>query len=264
MFDSLPGTPRQQAILQTVLQAYAADADILTIGVFGSVVRSPYELADIDLDVTVAEPALLQAPNRVQALIDYLNTNSWPIVLAAWDGPHAAELILETLDRIDLTIHPPETSKAEVLRDLVLLRGERQQLPVSGKPALTPEAMEARLKRLHEKLPVLAVGAAVKLRQRRLWDVLNLLHEMRAGLMDIYGLARGSTLPARYFARHARAELQQALGETLATYDTASAARAFRQIVTLYRDEYVRLSAGRLALTEAQTRTLDRALRLLD
>ena len=39
MNGSLPGTARQRAIVRAILEAYAGDESILTIGVFGSLAR---------------------------------------------------------------------------------------------------------------------------------------------------------------------------------------------------------------------------------
>ena len=258
MIESLPGTPHHQAILRAVIQAFAEDESILTIGVFGSLARPDCdEYSDIDLDMVVPVEAPASAAGKIRHLIDYLNANGFPTLLVAWDETHTAEILLESLDRIDVTVHTPETSKAEVLRDLILIRGDRSSLPREGRPAITPHAIEPRLRRLHDKFPILALGVATSLRRKRLWDALMLLQAMRESIMEIYGLAHGSALPVRYFRKHAEVDLHEALGKTLTGYAPESIAASLMQIVDLYRAQCGRLSRGRLSVTEAQRVVFD-------
>ena len=259
MTESLPGTAKHQAILCAVLNACAKDESIQTIGVFGSLVRPDCdEYSDIDLDVVIPTEALASASGKIRYLIDCLNATGFPTLLVAWDGDHAAEILLESLDRIDITLHAPEDSKAEVLRDLVLIRGERSSLLAEGKPAIDLHDVEQRLRRLHDKFPILALGVATSLRRGRVWDALLLLQTMREAVMEIYGLARGSTLPVRYFAEHAEKELQQALGETLATYQPDSIAAGLMHIVNLYRSQCDGLINDRLFVTKSHKAVFDR------
>jgi len=256
---------RHRAILRAVLQVYADDASIQTIGVFGSLVRPDCdEYSDIDLDVVVSTEAVALASRKIQRLIDCLDVTSFPPLLAAWDGDHAAEILLKSLDRIDITIHAPEDSKAEVLRDLILLRGERSSLPPVGKLAIAAHEVGPRLHRLHDKFPILALNVATSLRRGRWWDALRLLQMMRESVMEIYGLARDSTLPVRHFIRHAESDLQAALGETLALYRPDSIATALKRMVGLYRAQCSRLSAGRLFVSEEQATVFDRVESVLD
>jgi predicted nucleotidyltransferase len=258
MTRSLPGSVRHQAILRTILDAYADDASIQTIGVFGSSARPEGDAySDLDVDVTLPGEAMASARGKIQHLIAQLNASPSPVLLVAWDGDNAAEILLKSFDRIDITFHPPEDSKAEVLRDLIMLRGERTSLPVQGKPAIAPDAIEVRLRRLHAKFPILALEVAASVRRGRRWDAVNLLDEMRRGLMEIYGLSRGSTLPVRYFARQAEADAQYALGGTLATFSMESIVAGLKHLVDLYRAECVRWSNGRLAITPAHTAVFD-------
>jgi len=259
MTESLPGTAKHQAILCAVLNACAKDESIQSIGVFGSLVRPDCdEYSDIDLDVVIPAEALASASGKIRYLIDYLNATDFPTLLVAWDGEHAAEILLKSLDRIDITLHAPEESKAEVLRDLVLIRGDRSSLPAEGKPAIDLHDVEQRLRRLHDKFPILALGVATSLRRKRLWNALSLLQTMRETVIEIYGVARGSTLPVRYFVKHAEEDLQQALGETLATYQPDSIAAGLMHIVNLYRSQCDGLINDRLFVTKSHKAVFDR------
>ncbi len=253
-----------RAILRAVLQAYADDASIQTIGVFGSLVRPDCdEYSDLDLDVTLRAEAIASVDDKIQRLVAHLDAAGFPTLFVTRDGWGGAEIVLKSFDRIDITFHRPEDSKAEVLRDLVLLRGERASLPAQGKPAIAPDTIDARLRRLHEKFPIAALGVAVNLRRGRLWYAITLLDEMRRWVMEIYGMAQGSTLPVRHFLKHAERDLHDALGETLATYWPDSIAAGLRRIVGLYRSQCGRLSKGRLFVSESQAAVFDRADSLL-
>lgn len=264
MTNSLPGSPQQQAILRTVLNAYAQDETILTMGVFGSTVRADAdEFSDIDLDVLVSAEHVARAPLQIQQLVNYLDANGFPTLLIVRDGDHEAEILLESLDRIDLTIHTPETSKTEVLRDLVLIRGDASILPKEGTPAITAQAAEQRLQYLHGKMPILALLAANKLSRGKLWSALVVLDMMREFIMEIYGLSRGSTLPERHFIKYALPELQAAMGDTLTTYNRASIATGLKRIIDLYRTQGDKISNGRLQISNVQANVFDRVESLI-
>ena len=258
MNGSLLGTARHRAIVQAVLEAYADDESILTIGVFGSLARADGdEYSDVDLDAVIPAEAVASAATKIERLVDHLNRSDLPVLLVVWDGDRAAEILLKSLDRIDITFHAPEASKAEVLRDLILIRGDRGSLPAECRPAIEPRDVEARLRRLHEKFPISALQVAVNLRRGRLWYAITLLEEMRRCVMGIYGLSRGSTLPERYFVKLAEDEVRQRLGETLTTYRPDSIAAGLLRVVELYRYRCVWLSNGRLAVTPEQETVFD-------
>jgi len=167
------------------------------------------------------------------------------------------------LDRLDVTIHSPATSKAEVLESLILIRGERDALPVEGSPAITARAAQERYRYLHGEMPLLAIYVAAKLRRGKLWSALQGLQTMRNAVMEIYGLTRGSTLPSRFFIKHAPKDLQDSLGATLAIYDLAPIAESLRRLVALYREECGRLSNGHLSFSEGEAKAFDRIELLL-
>ncbi len=162
------------------------------------------------------------APAQIQHLAEHLNGHGFPTLQVVWKTSNSAELLLDMLDRIDLTIHTPETSKAEVLRELVLLRGERGALPPDGRAAISIEESQRMVELLHAKMPTGALYVAIALRRGRLWDALVMLQQMRERVMSIYGLTRGSNLPERYFLGRADDELRVALGSTLALYERES------------------------------------------
>ncbi len=261
----LPGTPRHQAIQRAILQAFADDTTILTIGVFGSTVRPDCdEWSDIDLDVLAPAEHVTRAQLQIQHLANYLNAHGFPTLLVVWDGEdNSAEILLESLDRIDITIHAPETSKSEVLPDLILIRGDAHELPKSGRPALTANDAEHQLRYLHDKMPIVALYVAISLRREELWGALMLLQHMRESIMDIYGLTRGSTLPKRHFMKHAEKDLQDALGETLTTYEADSIKTGLRRMMSLYRNYCDQISNGRLRVSEAQAAVFERVETLL-
>src|SRR5712692_2462104 len=230
MNDLLPGTLQQQAILRAALNAYAQDETILSIGVFGSTVRADAdELSDIDLDVLVSAKHVARAPLQIQQLVNYLDANGFPTLFVVRDRDNQVEILLESLDRVDLTIHTPKTSKTEVLRDLVLIRGDARHLPREGKSAIAREDVVNRLQYLHGKMAINALNVVYKLKRGNLWGALVLLNLLRDTVMDIYGFSRGSTLPNRYFVKYAEPELREALGETLVTYDRDSIATGLKR-----------------------------------
>ncbi|HKZ87043.1 MAG TPA: nucleotidyltransferase domain-containing protein [Anaerolineae bacterium] len=258
MTESLLGTARHRAMVRAILEAYADDESILTIGVFGSLARADGdEYSDLDLDATLRVEAIASVGDKIRHLVAHLDTAGFPTLLVTRDGGGGAEIVLTSFDRIDITFHRPEDSKAEVLRDLVLLRGERASLPEQGKPAITPDTVEARLRRLHEKFPISALQVAANLRRGRLWYAITLLEDMRRWVMEIYGLSRGSTLPERYFVKLAEDEVRQALGETLTTYRPDSISAGLLRVIELYRSRCVWLSNGRLAMTPEQETVFD-------
>ncbi len=65
----LPGTPRQQSLQRAIVQAFAEDPAIITIGVFGSLARPECdEWSDIDLDVTGAPTTCTMRLHRFNTL----------------------------------------------------------------------------------------------------------------------------------------------------------------------------------------------------
>jgi predicted nucleotidyltransferase len=262
---TLPGRQRHQTLLRAVLAAYAADLSIQTIGVFGSVARDDCdERSDIDLDVVVFPEALPEALGKIQHLIDHLNAHGLPVLLTAWDEDEAsAEILLASFDRLDITLHASQTSKSEVLRDLILICGNRDELPVQGIAAITPARAETRLNHLHGKLPILALYAADKLQHGKLWSALMGLQSMRDAVIEIYGLAHGSTLPHRFFAKEAPSDLRERLAASLATYDVPSIAAGLEILADFYCTQYNQISNGRLVIREEHLFAFEQAISVL-
>src|SRR6266542_3729398 len=73
LVEPMPGTARHQALLRTIVEAYEHDERVLAVGVLGSLGRGTWdEWSDLDLDVVIADDAVLDAVTEAHALCEAL------------------------------------------------------------------------------------------------------------------------------------------------------------------------------------------------
>src|SRR3982074_3282023 len=77
----LPGTRAYQALLRSIVDAYATDERGLAVGVLGSLGRGTWdEWSDLDLDVVVADDVVLDAVTEARALCAVLHESEALVV----------------------------------------------------------------------------------------------------------------------------------------------------------------------------------------
>src|ERR1700693_487422 len=109
----LPGTSAQQALLGGIINAYTADERVLAIGALGSLGRGTWdEWSDLDLDVVVADDAVVDAVTEDNALCELLSESE---ALVVPSRPGEVDVLLSTLEQFSIRHHTLGTTNAHII-----------------------------------------------------------------------------------------------------------------------------------------------------
>jgi predicted nucleotidyltransferase len=255
MPPTLPGTSAQQALLRSIIDAYNGDQRILAIGVLGSLGRGTWdEWSDLDLDVVVADDAVLDAVTEARALCAVLHESE---ALVVPSRPGEVDVVLPSLDQFSIRYHTLGTTNAHIIDDLkivggrldradIIAAGVKQSLPTRGPELVASEALR------------FAQSVDTALRRGNVWQALRVLDELRWRLQELFAISLGKPRPAHAVDALASQGLKHKLGGLLARADLESITQALANALELIADDD--LTAGRFALTKSQ-RTILEALR---
>jgi hypothetical protein len=113
--EPLPGTPRHQALLRAIVEAYEHDERVLAIGVLGSLGRGTWDQwSDLDLDiVTTGEIDAIAEAHRLGG----------PDALVLPTRPGEVDVVLRSLEEFSIRYHPLGTTNAHIVDDLKIVSG---------------------------------------------------------------------------------------------------------------------------------------------
>jgi predicted nucleotidyltransferase len=253
-----PGTAQHQALLQGIVDHYAADARVRAVVVFGSLGRGNWDAgSDIDLDVVIGDGLELEVEPELQALCDALAKTGEKKALAFAIGPDEGEIVFESLMQISVRYHTLATTKAAIVDTMKVLSGELDGPSIAAAGLANQVGDELGLRLLLDHLLRYAAVTAVAVRRENLWLAIELLGRMRALCLEIFTRARGGERSYYYFAQAAEAQLQDRIGQTLPEFDLASIRRCLLVFVDILEQEMEALAGGRLSLRPSDRRLLE-------
>ena len=260
----LPGTRAHQALLRSIVDAYAADERVLAVGVLGSLGRGTWdEWSDLDLDVVVADDVVLDAVVEAHAVCERLCQFE---ALVVPSRPGEVDVLLPSLEQLSIRYHTIGTTNAHIIDDLKIVGGHLDRAAVLAAgvvhslPLRTPELIASEALRF-------AVSVDTALRRGNVWQALRGLDELRWRLQELFAITLSQPRPAHAVDALAGRELKGKLGGLLAQADLVSIAQALANALDLIVDD--ELTSGHFTPTQPQrtvlaalrrrTRTLDSA-----
>ena len=262
---AFPGTPQHQALLQSIVALYQDDPRIRAVIVFGSLGRGDWDrCSDLDLDVIVADEVQIDLPGELERLCGSFAWLGERAAIILPYGDDEADIVLASLAQLSIRYHPLSQTSPAIVESMQVLAGGLERAEIAAAAQANHPAEAQPLTWLLDSLVRYAVVADVELQRGHFWSADEILHRMRALLMEIYARAHGAPRAYHFFDRHADGRLQQALGAALPGFDHASLHSAFIRTLDLLEGGLGDLSAGQLALTPAQAALLARLRRPVD
>lgn len=254
-----PGNAHHQALLQRIVEYYQDDPRILAVIVFGSLGRGNWDdLSDFDLDIIVEDGVEIDLIPEITRLCAIFADIPDELALVIPDDKEEADLVLASLAMLSIRYHPLATTKPAILDSMLALfsRVELEAIRAAGLANLPSE--EIPLDQLLDQLIYHAIVSNVYAQRGSFWVAMELFHRMRGLLMEIFSRTHGGERPLQTFQAVAPLPLQTRLQETisLAAPDTLPA--ILQRFVYILENDLPALSAGQLALSNAQQRMLAR------
>jgi hypothetical protein len=249
--EPLPGTPRHQALLRAIVEAYEHDERVLAIGVLGSLGRGTWDQwSDLDLDiVTTGEIDAIAEAHRLGG----------PDALVLPTRPGEVDVVLRSLEEFSIRYHPLGTTNAHIVDDLKIVSGTLscdQILAAGVRESRQPRTLDL----LASEALRFAIGVHIRVQRHHLWAAVLLLDKVRARIMELFSVARGLPRPSIAFDTTASPELQRRLGALLARDDLRSVELALIAALDMLEHELPAVTDGAYDLT-AQQRGVLTALR---
>ncbi len=253
----LPGNPRHQLILRTILDYYQADPRILAVIIFGSLGRGNWDrFSDLDLDFIVADDTHLNVLEELKELCAALMNVGEPPAIILPDDDDAGDVVFESLMQISARYHPLASTKPAILESMRILAGRLtvEQVIAAG---LANRREDPPVEELLDHCLRYAAVADVYIQRGRLWGSLELLHRMRTLLMEIYSRTHGGVRGFQAFEETASKSLQGYLAETLPQASPESLRMALLRLLSLIQDDFDSFAGGQVSLSHGQKVVLE-------
>lgn len=252
----LPGTRQHQALLRALTDRYAADPRVRALIVFGSLGRGDWdEFSDLDLDVILADGMTVDPVREMEALRNDFDSIGERIAFLIPDGDEECDVQFESLMQLSVRFHPLATTKPAILDSMKVLCG-------SLDPAVINNAGEANrtdpvpLAHLLDSCVRYAVVAHIAIRRGQPWAADEVLHRMRALLVELYTRARGGERAYKFFDAHADEADKARLRAAHPTCDLGAQRDALGRLIDLIENGLEEWSRRQVRLGEGQRRAL--------
>lgn len=240
--------------MRAIANFYADDPRILAVVVFGSLARGTWDrFSDLDLDVVIADDARINVTEELRRLCNALESIGERAALIVPDEDDAGDVVLESLMEFSIRYHPLATTSPNIVDNFQFLvskidRATFQRAGLQNQRAQT-KPLDARL----DVCVRYAVETDAAIQRGQLWMAIELLHRMRAIVMELSAATRGAARPLKAFDR-ADASLQARLRATLPQFDSPSIKNALARLLDLLENDLPRFSDCQLS--DAQRRVL--------
>jgi len=221
---TLPGSPDQQALLQTVVALYSDDPRVLAVILFGSLGRGNGDVySDLDVVVIVRDEAAVDVASEFAGLRAALAENGIQTLLTLAAG-NAVYLTTETLCSAAIDYAKLRETPWYLLAGYLMLSGTVDAAAIESAAKANEESQFPPHVELHRAL-WLALVVNGHLHRGWYWPALSSLNKVRGALLEIFTLSRNGKRSARFFDRTAGMELKAMLGRTLPAYFPTSPAQ---------------------------------------
>jgi hypothetical protein len=248
-----PGTPQHQALLQTIVAHYRQDPRILAVVVFGSLGRGDWDaLSDIDLDVVIADDAVVDAVGELRKLCAAFAPLGEHLAVLVPDGDDAADAVLDSLMMLSVRYHPLATTKAAVVDSMQVLSGRLDHARIAAAGLANPGPPEPQVGQLLDECVRYAAVASVYVLRGSPWLAIEVLHRMRSLLIEIYVRTHGGGRSLHRFNAAAPAALKAQLVATVCHATPSSLRSALAALIDLVEGDLDNWADGHLQLTNGQ------------
>lgn len=254
--ETLPGTPQQQEMLQTITEIYAADERVLSVILFGSLGRGNWDpYSDLDLDIVMADDSSIDARLELKNLCAAIQHKHGYAALIIADLEEG-DVVLGNLLTFSIRYHVLNDTKPAILDSMRSLTGS---LSLDEIRAAANYAYDTEPKQLEEIVNeylryALALHHAVQ--RQRLWMALEMLHRLRAGLLNLVGVSHDAHRPIHYFDDRASGRLHESVATLVPQANLTSVAEAFRAAIRVLENQLSFFSGGTYQLTTNQQHIL--------
>lgn len=257
MDSPYPGTRQHQALLAAIVDHYRNDPRILAVSVFGSLSRGTWDqYSDIDLDVVIADNVQIDVLEALKRLCTALAAMGQRDAVIAADGNDAGDVVFGSLAQLSIRYHPLATTSPNIVDSLRVLAGSLDHATLAAAGLLNRQTQARSLGSMLDQCVQHIAVVAVAVQRGHLWGAVEMLHRIRAILMDMYALAHGGERPLKVFQAEADQELQARLGRTLPQYDRVSVRRSLEHCVALLEADLEPFTQGQIRLTDAHRKVL--------
>ena len=252
--DNLPGSPDQQALLQTVVAVYSDDTRVLAVILFGSLGRGDGDVySDLDMVVIVRDDLVVDIASELVGLRAALAENGIRALLTLAAG-NAVYLTTETLASVAIDYAKLRETPWYLLAGYQVLSGTVDAAAIESAAKANEESQFPPHVELHRAL-WLALIVNGHLHRGSYWPALSALNRMRGALLEIFTLSRNGKRAARFFDTTAGLELKTMLGRTLPAYfptspaqTVASLSAALLAVLDILEYHLAELSNGQVEL----------------
>lgn len=250
--NNLPGTPRQQQIMQGIIDHYADDTRILAVLVFGSLGRGNWDdYSDIDLDIVMADGLPINAQQELADLCAFLKRQHGLDALIIADSEEG-DVVLSNLLEFSIRYHVLYDTKPAILDSMQRLHGtvslDEIRASANWRYRSDPEEPEAILNQCIRY--TLELHNAIK--RQRYWMAVEMLHRIRGLLMTLYAVSHGADRAMQHFEAHASPDVQHRLMQIVPAANLDALRDAPRLVLALLNDHLDAFSKGQARLTDAQ------------
>ncbi len=256
---NFPGTTQHQALLRHFVSYYHEDPRVLSVIVLGSLGRGNWDrLSDLDLDVVITDDAQVRIEQELRALSEsFAPLGERPAVIFAED-PDEGEIVLESLMMLSIRYHPLADTNYSIVDSMRVLSGSLDHAIIAAAGTANRPGDPAPLTLLLDKLIRYAAVANVYFQRQFVWGVIEILHYMRAIIMQIFARTHGGVRSFHTFQAQADAQLQARLAETLPGSSIGSLRFALIALLDFIEHDLAVVSAGSLALSPGHKIVVDR------
>ncbi|CAA9225505.1 MAG: hypothetical protein AVDCRST_MAG77-703 [uncultured Chloroflexi bacterium] len=255
--QQLPGAAEHQALLRAVVSHYATDTRVLAVNVYGSLGRGNWDsYSDADLDVVVADDVSL-SHEWVAREVERLFRACGYQPVALFNGHDEADFVLPSLMHGSICYHALKNTRAHIVDSVLVLGGplDRATIEAAGR-ANQP----TRTRPLSTTLGMCLVYLTTldgRLHRRQFWPAYQSLYLARWELLQLFTASRPRwSRPYHVFEADADEGLKRRFGETLPQHNLPSLQHAFLSLLDLVKHDLLDISAGRMALADAQRQLL--------
>lgn len=126
----LPDNKTHQEILQTLMNLFSRDSNVLAFGVFGSLGRRDFDnYSDLDLDTKVKDVTRKMVSKEVNKMLLALKRNGFKTLLNFEEIANEWVVIFDSLDRIGTKFHSRLDANPKILDSLIILYGQLAPKP---------------------------------------------------------------------------------------------------------------------------------------
>jgi predicted nucleotidyltransferase len=252
-----PGSPQHQALLQAIVAYYHADSRIMAVSLFGSLSRGNWDpFSDLDLDVVIGDDVQMDVLQELERLCAHLAAIGQHDAIIVADGNDAGDVVFVSLAWFSIRYHPLATTSPNIVDSLQVLTGRLDCATIAAAGRANPRSDDNSFPGLLDKCVRYIVGADVAVQRGQVWGAVELLHRIRAGLMDLYALAHGGRRPLQTFQAEADGELQARLGGALPQLDRASVQRSLARCLDILEQDLGQFTNGQAQLSAAHQKVL--------